>query len=368
MTSNLVPVSRCYLLSGRGVRHAVGIAVALACACSSKPPEDSYPAPVDAGGLGVGAPVEPTDIPRLTVLLNEGHLSGWIHGAVHDRELYVFTYRKPGDFFSFAEFPVTAGTAAVAAKLLQIKRHDELLIKGTFVINGAPIHHILLEDLSVVTPFVSDELAPPRTEETAIPQDLVGRSEVLGKVHAVDTDGQILVIEYGDAVIPVFVRVPALTAGLYRNDKIRMAFEFAVTPPVPTHLLLDTAAAKPLEVIERLLDYHGKPFDADGILVRFPKSPEIIDDVYALQAVDADGISREYTLLNQSPPIFQTIHDKLAAAWKSRPGQVIDGRNKLLNPSIHVHAHGTFNLVAPNQANAQILLDSADDVTVTILP
>ena len=90
--------------------------------------------------------------------------------------------------------------------------------------------------------------------------------------------------------------------------------------------------------------------------------------MYALEAVDADGVTREFTLLNQSVPIFQSIHDKLGAAWKSRPAGVIDGRNKLVNPSIHVHAHGTFNLVAPNQANAQILLDSADDVTVTLSP
>ena len=66
-----------------------------------------------------------------------------------------------------------------------------------------------------------------------------------------------------------------------------------------------------------MVDHHGKPFEADGSLVRFPKSPQIITDVFALQVIDADNVSREYTLLNFDPAIFTKIHDKLSAAWKS---------------------------------------------------
>jgi hypothetical protein len=316
-----------------------------------------------------GGPIEPSDTAGLSVLLKDGRLPGWIHGAVHDRGLYVFTYRKPGDFFTFAEFPLAPATPEVATKLQQIKRHDELLIKGAFIQNTAPIRHIRLEDFTVVARWQSDEVVPPRTPETAFPEELVGMTEAIGKVHAVDPDGRILVIEYGDAVVPVYVRVPALTAGLYRNDKIRLAFEFAMVPPRPTHLWLDTAHARPLEVVERLLDRHGLPFEAEGSLIRFPKSPQISVDVYAVQVVDADGVSREYTLLNNSnTAIFNAILDKLGTAWKSRPGQGKDGRNKLVNPLIRVHARGIFNLIDPNQANAQILLDSPDDLTVTLLP
>ncbi len=363
---------------GPGAWHAAAVLIAIgACGGGS---EGGYPAPIDAARpvvvdarvietSSVGdAPIEPNDIPGLGILLREGRLTGWIHGAVHDRGLYVFTYRKPGDFFSFAEFPLTPATADISARLLQIKRHDAVVIKGVFIENAAPIHHIRLEALTVATTYVSDEVATPRTADIAIPEDLAGQTDVIGKVHAVDVDGRILVIEYADAVIPVFVSVPALTAGLYRNDKVRLAFEFAIFPPRPTHMWLDTAAARPLEVMERLLDRHGKPFEAEGSLVRFPRSPQISSDVYAVQVVDADRVSREYTLLNEDASIFVTIRDKLAAAWMSRPGTGIDGRNKLVNPSIRVRARGTFNLVAPNQANAQILLDSADALTITLLP
>ncbi|MES1205768.1 MAG: hypothetical protein ABUS79_07500 [Pseudomonadota bacterium] len=356
---------------------AMAAVITFAAACNETP-TGGYVPPQDFGnGRDASAPtdagasnkiIEPGDTAGLAVLLRDGQLSGWIHGAVHDRGLYVFTYRKPGDFFSFAEFPLAPATPEVATRLQQLKRHDELLIKGAFIQNMAPIRHIRLVDFSVVTPYESDEALPSRTSETSFPAELIGMTEAVGKVHAVDADGRILVIEYGDAVVPVYVRVPSLTAGLYRNDKIRLAFEFAVVPARPTHLWLDTAAAKPLEVMERLQERHGQPFEADGSLVRYPKSPEITIDVYALQVVDADGISRDFTLLNNSSSIFTAIHDKLSAAWKSRPGRAINGRNKLVNPSIRVHAKGTFNLVAPNQANAQILLDSADDVSVTLMP
>ncbi|HET6280777.1 MAG TPA: hypothetical protein VFH73_07425 [Polyangia bacterium] len=313
--------------------------------------------------------IEPDDYDSLGILLEQGKLPGWIHAAVHPRGLYVFTYRKPNDFFSFGDFPLVAVTDSVAQRLLTVKRHDAVLLKGRFIVNKAPIHHIQLDDFKMVTPWVSDETAPPRTPEASIPADLMGATELIGKVHAVNTDGRIFVIEYKDAVIPVYVRVPDLTGGLYRNDKIHMFFEFAMFPPRPTHLWLDIAAAKPLEVMERLLDKHGKPIEAEGVMVRFPQSPQNTTDVYALETTDADGVTREYTLLNdKDPAIFVKIHDKLAAAWKSRPGQGIDGRNKLVNPYIKVKATGTFNLIAPNQANAQILLDGPDNLTITMLP
>src|SRR5438445_610982 len=80
------------------------------------------------------------------------------------------------------------------------------------------------------------ETAPPRMPEAAIPDDLLAATELIGKVHAVNDDGRIFVIEYKDAVIPVFVPVANLTAGLYRNDKIHLVFQFAMNPPRPTHL------------------------------------------------------------------------------------------------------------------------------------
>jgi hypothetical protein len=328
-------------------------------------------APRDAPASG-GVP-DPTDIAALSGLLTTGRLSGRIHGAVHDRGMYVFTYYPdPRDIFVFADFPMTPASDAIAQRLLQVKRHDTVTIKGAFIENVAPIKHIRLDEFQVTGPYTADEIAPKRKPLTRIPEDLPvagpGGRSLIGKVHAVANDGRILVIEYGDAVVPVFVPTGDFTAGLFRNDKIRVAFTVPAKPPRPTHLWLDTANAKPLEVMERLADRNGQPFEAEGALVRFPKSPQITTDVFALQVIDADNVSREYTLLNFDPVIFGRIHDKLSVAWKARPGQGVDGRNKLVNPAIRVRAKGTFNLIDRNQANAQILLASPDDVTITMLP
>jgi hypothetical protein len=326
------------------------------------------PTPLDAGTSGGIIDPPGFDIPALAQQLANGTLPGWIHAAVHHRGLYVFTWRKAGDFFTFLDFPVVPLTDTVAAKLAQIKRHDQVRLKGSFIANAAPIRHIKVDDLEVVRVYSSDQQVPPRTAVTRIPEDVFGKRELIGKVHAVAQEGRILVIEYGDAVVPVFVKNPALTSDLFRNDKIRLAVQVAPRPVRPAHLWLDMAAPKPLEVMERLVDRHNMPVTEEGDLVRFPISPQISVDVYAVQVVDADGVSREYTLLNdKDPAIFTSIRNKLGAAWASRGG-AIDGRNKLINPSIKVRAKGRFNIIDRNQANAQILLDSADDITVTVMP
>jgi hypothetical protein len=326
------------------------------------------PTPLDAGTSGGIIDPPGFDIPALAQQLANGTLPGWIHAAVHHRGLYVFTWRKAGDFFTFLDFPVVPLTDTVAAKLAQIKRHDQVRLKGSFLGNNAPIRHIRLEDLEVVRVYASPQPVPPRTAVTRIPDDILGKRELIGKVHAVAQDGRILVIEYGDAVVPVFVKNPQMTSGLFRNDKIRLAVQLAPSPPRPAHLWLDLAAPKPLEVMERLVDRHNMPVVEEGDLVLFPVSPQITVPVYAVQVVDADGVGREYTLLNdRDPAIFAAIRTKLTAAWDSRSG-AIDGRNKLVNPSIKVRAKGRFNVIDRNQANAQILLESADDVTVTVAP
>jgi hypothetical protein len=315
--------------------------------------------------MSPGTEMDQGEVASLEPALMEGRLPGWIHASVSSRSLYVFTWRKPGDFFTFADFPLVPISNDVAEQLKGIRRHDEVRIKGTFIRNMAPITHIRLEAIEVVKAWQTDETPPARTPTHEIPAALAGKSELIGKVHAVANDGRLLVIEYGDAVVPLFVPNAALTRSLYRNDKIRVAFTLGAHPPRPTHLWVDTKKEKPLEVLESLVARHGQPFEAEGTLVRFPQSPQINRDIYAIQVTDADQVSREYTLFNIDPKVFNAVMDKLAQAWRSRPGQGVDGRNKLVNAAIRVRARGRFNVEARNQANAQIIPASADDVTVT---
>ena len=344
---------------------ALGLLIrVLACGNSmhALPPEPAASRAIASTGV-----LPESEVAALASAAVEGQLTGWIHAAVHGPGLYVFTYRRPDDFFASVDFPLTPATDEVARRLSSLKRHDAVRVRGQLISNPAPIRHLRLEDFELLRPYVPDEAAAPRRPVTRIPEDLREKRELIGKVHAVASDGRMLVIEYGDAVVPVFVADPTLTAGLFRNDKIRLAFTIAPRPPRPTHLWLDTGHPRPLQVLERLRDRHGQSIEAQGKLVRFPVSPQITLDVYAVQVTDADGITREYTLLSEDPEVFADIRGKLAQAWKARPGAV-DGRNKLVNPTLRVQARGRFNIVDRNQANAQILLDSSDDVTVTVQP
>jgi hypothetical protein len=350
-----------------GRRMNIGFALALglsACASTNAlHPEDKTK----------GDAVDPDDIPAVSKLLVAGKLSGRVHAAVHDRGIYVFTYYpNPKDVFTFGNFPVKPATPEIAERLKGIKRHDAITIKGSFIDNRAPIRHIRLEDFQITSVYTADERPPKRPYATQIPENLPDAGQphrhLVAKVHAVADDGHILVAEYGDAVLPVFVKDPKLTANLYRNDKIRIAFTLPEKPPRPQHLWLDMADPKPLEVVESLVERHGKPFEAEGVLVRYPLSPQLTSEVYAIEVVDSDNVFRDYTLLNFDKKIFTAIREKLATAWKSRPAEGVDGRNKLVNAKIRVRAKGTFNLVARGQANAQILLASPDDLTIKMLP
>jgi hypothetical protein len=357
-------------VAGRG-RRSAGALIPVAIAAVA----------ITLGGCAGGAAgkgkqpsgIAPDDIPALSKLLVAGQLPGRVHAAVPDRSMYVFTYfRNPKDVFVTANFPMTPGNPAVAQRLAEVKRHDALLIKGSFIDNLAPIRHIRIDDFQITSVYQADETPAKRPYATRIPEDLpeAGRAHrhLIGKVHAVADEGRILVIEYGDAVVPVFVKDPKLTEKLYRNDKIRIAFTLPEKPPRPQHLWLDMNDPKPLELVEGLVARHGQPVDLEGVLVRYPLSPQLTSEVYALEVIDGDNVFRDYTLLNFDPAIFKAIRAKLAAAWKSRPGEGVDGRNKLVNRQIRVRAKGTFNLVARNQANAQILLDSPDDLSITLLP
>jgi hypothetical protein len=303
------------------------------------------------------------DLPALEKELSTNGLQGWVHGAAPEFDQYVFTWRDPNDFFLHFEFPLITANPAVKAELAKLGRHDEIVVKGKFASLHAPIKHIRLKSVQVVTKFSSGIKVPHYQREAKLPDDLVGKSELVGKVHAVVEDGKILVIEYKDAVVPVYVADNTHSKDLFRNDKIRLHYKLRQHPGSPSHVELDSTAAKPIEVIEHLVDLHGKPAVVEGTLVMFPKSPQVKFNVFALQVTDKDGVKREHTLVNfDDIAVFEAIRDKLQALWDSEPTGVVDGRNKLLNTKIRLRATGTGNVVDPGQANPQVLLKSEADL------
>ena len=306
----------------------------------------------------------PIPYPELEKQLKAEGLKGWIHGASQPLNLYVFTYRTPGDFFSHSEFPLVAGNESVEKALASLGRHDEVNLKGQFIQNGAPIKHIFVEALSIIKKYESPSQAPePYLYEANLHKDLLGQKELLGKVHAITNEGKVLVVEYKDAVVPVVVGKPELTKKLFRNDKIQLKIQVRSFPEQPTHVSLDLSQPEPIKVLDSMVSWHGRKGSVEGTLVMFPKSPQVIFNVFALQVKDEQGVLREFTLVNfENTSLFEKIREKLQGIWDSDTGHVENGRNKLVNRNLKLRASGTFNVVDPGQANPQVLLESPESI------
>lgn len=290
--------------------------------------------------------------------------TGWVHGASPELGLYVFTVRDPNDFFSHQEFPLVTTTQNLEREIARLNRHDEIRIKGSFLNNGAPIQHIQVDQVEIIKS--QEPLSPAEHQyEAHFPQDLLGKTEVVGKVHAIAEGGKVLVMEIKDGVVPVIVKRPELTRQLFRNDFLKVKVKLKKHPQEPSHLVLDLNHPSPITVLGSIQSWHGKHGTIEGPLVLFPKSPQVVFNVFAIQVTESNGLKREFTLVNfENTEVFKKIREKLQSAWDKDPSNTINGRNKLIQPDLRLKATGVFNVVDPGQANPQILLKDEKAITV----
>ncbi len=316
--------------------------------------------------LPVAGQLESNNIPEEIERMLEGNgLQGWIHGAINEYNQYVLTYRVPGNFFDHYEFPLTSENPEVLKFLQGSNRHDEVIVRGSFLNNSAPIRHINAKEIYLYQKFEDGMPYPKYSHEAVLPQELLEKSELKGKVHAIADGGKILVIEYKDAVIPVVVSKPNLTQGLYRNDKITLKYKVRKHPHLPAHVSLDITKPNPIVVTDKLVEWHGKKGSLTGTLVLFPKSPQVLFNVFALQVIDENEVKREITLVNfDDPKVFEAIRNKLQEFWDATPQNIVNGRNKFLNLNVKIKATGTFNVVEPGQANMQIILAGPESLEI----
>jgi hypothetical protein len=206
---------------------------------------------------------------------------------------------------------------------------------------------------------------PAYEHEAKVPDELLNLDHATFLIHAVGGDGHIVVAEYKDVVMPIFVKNGDLTKNLFRGDVVQIHFKIQGYPNQPVHLNINEAAPQPIQVLDSIQAKNGKPASVEGALILFPKSEEIQFNVFAVQEQLQAGLSRQYTLVNfDNPDAFNQIRTKLQQAWDRHPGDYVNGRNKLVSKVIRVRATGTFNEVDPNQANAQILLASPDSIQI----
>lgn len=294
-----------------------------------------------------------------------------VHGADHQNGLYAIAYR-PKNFFDFVIISLQADYTSpsyptVSAQLKTLRRHDFLQIKGDA--NGfvsSHQNHVLIKELTILQKFVSPyDDGSSYTHTTDVAQLLQGKTSLIVKVHASLMDGKILMVESGDANIPVVPKNSELVKDLYRGDKIEIHFTVQQFPSSPIHLVLEDSP-NAVKMLDRIVDLHGKPQDRCGELVMFPQSPQVLFNVFALKSDIGDGLFRTFTLINfNDAELFKSIREKIQLYWDAHTATMIRGRNYFINPQIKICAKGTGNMQVPTQANPQILIDHLEDVTLS---
>lgn len=297
-----------------------------------------------------------------------------VHGADSQNGLYAIAYR-PKNFFDYVIISLQADYTSPTYKevddqLKTLRRHDFLQIKGnTNGFTGSQQNHILVKELTVLKKFTSSyDDGSSYTHSTNVAQAVQGKTSVIVKVHASLADGKILMVELGDANVPVVVSNTDLTKDLYRGDKIEIRFIVQQHPSSPVHLkLLKDADA--VKMLDRIVDVHGQPQDRCGELVMFPQSPQVLFNVFALKSGIGDGYFRTFTLINfNDPQLFKALRDKMQAVWDANTATMTRGRNYFINPKVKICAKGTGNMQVATQANPQILIDKIEDLTLEVVP
>lgn len=311
-------------------------------------------------------------LPRLTQELEQTGLVGRMHGAAVANQSFVLSVRDPQNFFSHAEFSLIPDNASVRTALSRLHRHDQVCIQGKFIENPSPQKHLVVKAVQLQDTWTSPEATTLGEWKAELPAPLSNRPpnqrHFVGKVHAIGAGGKVLVVESQDQILPIYVAVPDETQGLYRGDIVRIHYQLQKRPHQPTHLQLDQRAKQPLEVLDAIATWHGKTQTLTGKLVKFPQSPQIKLDVYAIE-VETLGIKRTFTLVNLSnPEIFQQIQAKMAEIWDKNVKTASAGRNQFINPNVAIAATGQINVVSTEQANPQILLDSVESIQIQDAP
>lgn len=293
-----------------------------------------------------------------------------VHGISVEDRTAVITYRSTTNFFVFRHMSLISKDSAVRAAIFALKRHDVVIVKGAIGRVESPQKHVSATAIVVETPSTAHDGMPDYKYDTP-PEEVLTKSNLTAVVHGIFHDGAILVLEYGDRVIPVFVeaRYVGETKNLYRSDVIEINYAVQESPGHPIHLNLtgniNGKSVPPVTVKQSILAQSGQQIDVTGELVMYPKSPQIPFNIFAVKQDLGQNLRRYYTLVNvEDPNLFKAIREKLQAAWDAETTGRQNDRNKWINTKIRVRARGVSNTQDPNQANPQILLGALTDVEV----
>lgn len=289
-----------------------------------------------------------------------------VHGVVPMSSMFVVTYRNPNNFFQSVHLSLLGSSPEMRTFIKTLKRHDVILVKGGYQNIPSPQKHIRASEISLVS---RSSEAPHSDEYTyeALPAEILGMKRLIGKVHAVYGDGRILVVEYKDLVVPVYVEAQwsAEANALSRGDKIEINYVIQEGPSRPVHVNFDPAHPDALKVLHAVTADHGKPKTMTGKMLMFPKSPMVMFPVFAIDVDMGDGVLLPHTVLSFTDvELFKKARAKFQEAWDRHPETVRNYRNKFINDALTVTVSGTYNMIDPLQANPQLVITSVDDIKI----
>jgi len=287
-------------------------------------------------------------------LASEG-VVGHVHGTLIDAGMVVFTVRDAADFSNFQIFTLIFPQADSTVQSL--KRHDKLRIFGVLLKNPSQQRHIMVSKFEMLQPSAIVYNYRP---QTTLPAALVGKKRIVALVHAIDSDKGILVIDYRDVIVPVFVAdvttVSEVFAQLHRNDIVELPFVIRKHPRRPPHLELNGA----IKVVDAIVDRHGKTVTYEGYLTMFPDNAQTELNVFSLAKDEGiAGIERLYTMTNfRDPGKFFRIIRLLQEVWDESIATVSVARNRYSNRDLRLRITGKIAVTRKNQVNPMLILKS----------
>ena len=306
-------------------------------------------------------PIDRQDDAEVQKKLSHEGVVGHVHGTMIDEGMVVFTVRDESDFSNFQIF--TLIFPQVDDTVRGLKRHDKLRIFGVLLKNPSQQRHIMVSKFEMIQP---SPIVYDYQHQTTLPESVVGKERITALVHAIDSDKRILVVEYRDAIVPVFVTdddvIPETFDKLHRNDIIEIPFIIRKHPRRPPHLELNGA----IKIVDAIIDRHGKTVTYEGYLTMFPDHTQTKLNVFSLVKDEGiAGIERLYTVTNfRDPGKFFRITQLLQKIWDEKIATVSVARNRYNNREIRLRITGKIAVARKNQVNPMLLLKSRQAIEI----
>ncbi|MFK7873632.1 MAG: hypothetical protein AB8C84_10805 [Oligoflexales bacterium] len=268
-----------------------------------------------------------------------------VHGLTHDRDHAVVTWRSSIEFFVYRHFPMIAINEDVKDVVKTLQRHDSIRVWGFIKMSSAGQLHLKVQRLVVEKRY--DNLRQRSVVDLNLPQKIQAR------VHF--HNEKVLVVDWGKTTFPIIVPQGKL---FWRNDVVEVLVEKKKWPKYPSHF----KALEFPEVVESAQHFHQVHKHVEGRLVRYPKSPQIKFDVYAVEWVSPQTRwPRLLTILPENMDDFFTVHQKLETLWQGSESIVEwEGNHEVSSHMIQVA--GKLQVQDPEQANIQVIVTSCDDI------